>query len=588
MSSSPPARRQAAARKATGGQARQIREMLRRRDYPGGIPPEVEEYLRLVESGPWRVCDEQRALARYVRRCFETQDIYVNTWQLGKYLGLAKYFPFDLYPWERFLTALWDCTYWRDSGLPRWRTVLVLIGRGAGKDGYISFSGMCSISPYCEADNYDVDVCANEDEQACRPVKDLVDVLRSTKWASKLKRFFYTTVQSARGLANRGTMRGRTNSPKSRDGMRTGKAIFNEVHQYPNYDNITVFRTGQGKTDHPRVGYFTSNGYVSDGPLDDLVARSRRILDEGEDDRGFLPFICWLHSKDEVADEANWYMANPSLQYRPSLLQEIRDEYEDWVERPEENPAFLVKRMGFRSQAAEVAVTDYDKVKATHQPVPHVEGWSCVAGIDYAELSDWAAVDLHFRRGNERYDICHGWVCAQSKTLPRVRAPWRDWAREGHLTVVDDVSIHPDLLAGYIQQAGLRYNLLLLALDHYRWTLVSEPMQRIGFDTSDRTRVKLVRPNDIMQVEPLIQECFDRGYFHWGDQPHLRWAVNNTKRVRSSGKLGMDTGNFIYAKIEAKSRKTDMWMAVVAAMVGEGVLGSGLPPELPPIGAIAL
>lgn len=39
----------------------------------------------------------------------------------------------------------------------------------------------------------------------------------------------------------------------------------------------------------------------------------------------------------------------------------------------------------------------------------------------------------------------------------------------------------------------------------------------------------------------------------------------------------MDTGNFVYSKIEAKSRKTDPFMALVASMTVENVLGSGVP-----------
>lgn len=81
-----------------------------------------------------------------------------------------------------------------------------------------------------------------------------------------------------RGRKNLGEVKGRTNNPKGRDGMRSGAVIFNEVHQYQNYDNIKVFITGQGKVAEPRVGFFTSNGEVSDGPLDDYLARGRRIL----------------------------------------------------------------------------------------------------------------------------------------------------------------------------------------------------------------------------------------------------------------------------------------------------------------------
>lgn len=64
------------------------------------------------------------------------------------------------------------------------------------------------------------------------------------------------------------------------------------------------------------------------------------------------------------------------------------------------------------------------------------------------------------------------------KTLSRVKAPWKDWAKQGLVTVVEDVSIHPDLLAAYIQQAAGIYNIKGLAMDHFRWTLVSESMKK--------------------------------------------------------------------------------------------------------------
>ena len=84
-----------------------------------------------------------------------------------------------------------------------------------------------------------------------------------------------------------------------------------------------------------------------------------------------------------------------------------------------------------------------------------------------------------------------------------------------------------------------------------------------------------------MQVEPVIQRCFDCDLFCWGNQPHLRWAVNNTKRVPASRGIGSDTGNFYYAKIQAESRKTDPFMALVAAMTIEGRLsGSASAPPL--------
>ena len=551
------------------------------------IPEPVEEYLKLVESGKPRVCPEQTALAKYIRQTFEREKLIFEAGRFEKYLSLEKYFPFALFPWERFLLALWMCTY-KAPGVPRWKKLFCMLGRGAGKDGLIGFIAFCAISPYNPAHSYDVDICANDVEQAMRPVKDVIDVLEKPSLLQKLKRFFYHTKELAQGRKNWGVIRGRTNSPTHRDGMRSGMIVFNEVHAYQNYDNIKVYRTGLGKKEEPREGAFTSNGDVSDGPLDDMLERALRILHGGEEDRGFLPFVCRLPDEKLVDDEENWFMANPSLQYRPTLLQETRDEYNEWKEHPEEHQDFMTKRMGIRKGFKEIAVTDYANVKATNRPLLELAGWSCTVGIDYAELSDFASANLHFRKGSERFDINHTWICLQSKTLHRVKAPYQLWAEAGLCTLVDDVSIDPKLIAEWIRQKAQIYNIRKLAMDQYRWTLVSEALKAIGFDAEDKTRVKLVRPSDIMAVEPTIQECFNRQYFTWGDNPCLRWAVNNTKRIRRGKKDGTDTGNFYYGKIEAKSRKTDPFMALVASMTIEDVLGTGEAAELPPIGAIRL
>ena len=549
------------------------------------IPREVEEYLQIVEGGEHRACKEQTALAEYVRRCFAAEPLLVDEKKMQRYFGIAKYFSFkELFPWEKFLIALWDCVY-KIDGTPRWKTLFCMVGRGSGKDALIAVDALASISPYNAVPHYDVDICANNEEQAKRPALDVVEALESPANEVKLNKFFYHTKEIIQGRKNKGCIKGRTNNPKGRDGMRSGKTIFNEVHAYQNYDNIKVFITGQGKVAQPRVGIFTSNGEVNEGPLDDYLARGRRILFEGEPDNGFLPFICCLESKEQVHDPENWYMANPSLAYMPHLRQEIEDEYRDWCDHPEQNSDFLTKRMGIRAGFKEVSVTDYEKVLATKKELPDLIGDPCTVGIDYAELNDWAAVNIHFRRGEERFDINHAWICAQAKTLPRVKAPWQEWAREGIVTVVQDVSISPDLITQYIADAARLYSIRCLALDHFRWTMLAESLRKIGFDATDKTRVKLVRPSDIMQVDPVIQNCFDRGLFHWGNNPCLRWAVNNTKRVRSSRAAGVDTGNFVYAKIEAKSRKTDPFMALVASMVVEPVLGNGQTVRLPPVGA---
>ena len=57
----------------------------------------------------------------------------------------------------------------------------------------------------------------------------------------------------------------------------------------------------------------------------------------------------------------------------------------------------------------------------------------------------------------------------------------------------------------------------------------------------------------------------------------MRWGTNNTKTIRYGRDAGADKGSFVYAKIEARSRKTDPFMALVASMTQENEIKEYVP-----------
>ena len=546
----------------------------------------IQDYIRSIRSGEVPASREMHQACDYIEGKLNNPDVFVDTEKTKKAVELIeRYFRMKLFPWEKFVLALVHC-YYKSSDTLVFTEYLIMMGRGNGKNGFISGVAWYLTTMYHGIPGYNVDIIANSEDQAKTSFEDIYQMLEDT-WA-KSKKFFYKSKEEIVSLRTRSYIKFNTSNARTKDGKRSACLIFDEIHEYQNSDTIKVFRSGFGKRKHSRTFYITTNGYVRDGVLDDRLRIAHDVLNGEIKNSRLCPLIYKLDDEKEADNKELWVKANPSLPYLPTLQLEIEQNFIDKDYDPTVASDLYTKRFNLPKGNAEIAVTDYSKVKATGRELPKLDGWTCTVGLDYAELSDWAAVNLHFRRGPQRYDINHAWLCTQSKTLQRVKAPWREWADRGIVTVVDDVSIHPDLLADYIRLAGQRYNVKMLAMDNYRWTLVSESMRKIGFDAQDKSRVKLVRPSDIMQVEPVIQECFDRELFTWGDNPCLRWAVNNTKRVRSSRSLGVDTGNFIYAKIDAKSRKTDPWMALVASMVIEPVLGGGAAAEIPPVGAIKL
>lgn len=200
--------------------------------------PRIEAYMEAVETGKVEASKDVKALMKHVRKCFETEDIYVDQQQLTDYLGLARYFPYDeVFPWQQFVIGLHDCTYWRENGRPRWPDLFCLIGRGAGKDGTIALESTALASEYNGIREYDVDICANNEDQALRPVKDIVGAFEQPKWLKKLQRFFKWTREEVVCKDTRSTIKGHTNNPGGKDGLRSGMVVLNEIHQYQDYKN---------------------------------------------------------------------------------------------------------------------------------------------------------------------------------------------------------------------------------------------------------------------------------------------------------------------------------------------------------------
>lgn len=526
--------------------------------------PEIKNYIQQVKSagknGNKKVSIYQKKLVKFVEKVFKTEDLIIEKDRLANYMKLEKYFEFDLFPWEKFVFTLHCCTF-RKDGLPRFPDLLIFVARGAGKNGYLAFEDFALISPYNDIKDYDIDICATAEEQARTSFDDIYNILEDPKHTKKLRKFFYWNKQVIIGRKNRSKIKYRTNNAKSKDGLRSGKVDFDEVHAYETYDNIKVFTTALGKKPHPRRTYITTNGDVCDGVLDDLMDKSRRILDGEIKDNGLLPFICMIDAEKEVHDEENWYKANPSLQYLPNLLEETRKEYAEWLENRSSSSDFMTKRMNWRQGNGEVELTSWENILATKQEFPQkIQGQMAIVGIDYTKINDFASAGFLTRNNGK---ICwkqKTWVCKNSADLPRIRYPLHEAEEAGELEFTDGVEVDADMIADWIGGQMQQYSVQMLALDDYRYQLIKRSLARYGFSTENEN-IKLVRPSDKIKIEPIIDSAFRNHAIIYGDSSLMRWYTNNTKKVKSK-----KYGNYEYQKIEAKSRKTDGFFAFVAAM----------------------
>lgn len=533
-------------------------------NYKTPIPPKVQEYIDIVDQEKIRVNQERKQLVAHVKEVFRTEVLRVDAIQIEKYLSYQKYFPFALFPWEIFCFILHNCVF-KSDGTPRWSDLFVLMGRGGGKNGYLSFEDFCLITETNGVAYYDIDICANSEEQAKTSFDEIYNILENPKWKKKFEKNFRWTKTEIQNVKTRSKIKYRTNNPKGKDGLRSGKVDFDEPHAYENWENINVFTTGLGKKPHPRRTYVSTNGDVRDGPLDQLIEKSKKILNGEIPDNGFLPFICKLDSEDEVRDPDNWEKANPSLPYLPTLKEQMKREYADYLLDPVINNAFMTKRMNIPQGRKDTEVTSWENILKTKGELPDLTGQSCICGIDYSKTTDFVSAFLLFKQKDIYYGIHHSWFCTACNDKHRIKIPLNEMAERGLLSIVNDVEINPTLIAEWVREQHMIYNIEKIAIDNFRYTLLSKALREVGYDARDKA-VKLVRPSDIMLVQPKINSLFVSNRIIWGDDPMMRWYTGNAKLEPAPN------NNFKYGKIEPKSRKTDGFMAFVAAMTLEGEL----------------
>ena len=411
-------------------------------------------------------------------------------------MSYQKYFPFALFPWEIFCFTLHNCVF-RTDGQPRWSDLFILCGRGAGKNGYLSYEDFCQITPTNGVAYYDIDICANSEEQAKTSFDEIYNILENPKFRKVFEKNFRWTKTEIQNKKTRSKIKYRTNNPKGKDGLRSGKVDFDEPHAYENWENINVFTTGLGKKPHPRRTYVSTNGDVREGPLDQLIEKSLKILKGEIPDNGFLPFICKLNSEEEVHDPDNWEMANPSLPYLPTLKEQMLREYQDYLLDPVINNAFMTKRMNIPQGRKDTEVTSWENILKTNGDVPDLTGKTCVCGIDFSKTTDFVSAFLLFKESDKYYGIHHSWFCTASNDRGRIKYPLHEAVEKGVLTIVDDVEINPILIADWLSEQRMKYDIDKIAVDSYRYSLLSRALSSIGYEAKDKM-VKLVRPSDIM------------------------------------------------------------------------------------------
>ena len=451
--------------------------------------PNIDEWIYLIKGNHIEHCKEQElAIDNNIIPVPERKDVYVDAERIAKGLSLQKYFPYSLLPWEKYQFAIIAGVFLREPGMEDdiyFHEIRDIIGRGAGKNGFIDFLALYFISPYHGVRGYNVDLIANGEEQAATSIVDVGDIIRypvDPKYERALNANFKAYGEKVVGKKMNAVFRLNTSSTKNKDSKRTGCVIYDEKHQYVDTRNMNTLQSGLGKMKWSREITITTDGHVRGGILDDEKQQNEVILREYNPEN--RTFINWfrIEEEDEWKDINKIVKANPSLA-DPSfstLRQRIQQEITKMPFTPEYFPEFLAKRCNYPISDPQMAVAEWNDIvectkEQTFQPTP---GMSCVGGVDYTKTNDFCGCILTFRKGKEYVTLHHSFICAKSRDLPNIHAPVQEWVKQGICTIVDDVEIPPEIPVQWFKEKALLYNIMMIGIDNFRYTWLNKAFKK--------------------------------------------------------------------------------------------------------------
>ncbi len=238
----------------------------------------VDYYMDQYEAGKIKVSKYLVLLFSYLKKyVLNRDDLYFDEVTHERYIAFTEKHYFKLQPYQKFITAF-VFLYYKEGDHPFFEQFFLYMARGAGKNGLISTLTHFFISDLHGIKKYNVSIVANSEDQAKTSHKEVFDVIEQDGKEGVLQSLFRHTRSEIESKTNGSILKYHTSNAKTKDSLRDGCVIYDEVHEYEDSAIVDVFSSGLGKVKHSREFFITTDGFVRGGYLDDLKERAERVL----------------------------------------------------------------------------------------------------------------------------------------------------------------------------------------------------------------------------------------------------------------------------------------------------------------------
>ena len=250
---------------------------------------------------------------------------------------------------------------------------------------------------------------------------------------------------------NKGNIRKISAKAGSKEGKNIKVGSVDETHELRDNSSIMPIRQALSTQDEPIFSEITTEGFTDDGYLDGRLKEARQVL-KGELHRP--RWLIWLHTQDSEAeiwqDEKTWVKSNPDLGVikKWSFLRQM-------VEEAKTNSAtrafVLAKDFNIKQAGGAAWLQDAEIINPATFDLEDFRGSYYITGCDFAETTDLTAVKLLMQKPGDPviYFWSHYWIPEEKLKLSPDDADYRQWERDGYLTIVPGGSVDSSIVADW-------------------------------------------------------------------------------------------------------------------------------------------
>nr|DAU26294.1 MAG TPA: Large Terminase [Caudoviricetes sp.] len=396
--------------------------------------------------------------------------------------------------------------YGQEKHVDRFQKIVLLIGRKNAKSE--TCSGLELTESIVGNEGADL-VCSSNDDVQASILYDAIDTMRlmidpQQEDTRKNQRFIKI-------LATNSKIFKLSDRTRNKEGRNIDFAVIDEVHEMKDNVILKSIEQSQSLKDNPKLIIITTEGFVNDGALDEILRDCRRIIN-GEDDgiaaEKTLPWLYTQDSEQEIwSDERTWQKSNPSL----GIIKKwdyLRTQIDLGRKNKSDRMFVLSKDFNFKQNNARAWLDIEDYKYSAVYDLEDFRKSLCLGAVDLSETTDMTSAKVLLMRKDDKtkYIYSHYWIPEsklENSDDKEAGAKYKEWAKQGLLTICDGNDIDLTQVADWFFTLYKDYGLRLYKCG-YDVKFSKEFLKRMdeyGFDTEIVIQNKVTLSNAMKLCE---------------------------------------------------------------------------------------